>query len=196
MNIKTQSRIFNPFFTTKFTGHGLAVVLGIVRGHEGSLKLYSEEGHGINFKIMLPAVERRIEHRDKETTVAMSWKSSGTILLVDDEETVRTVGKTMLKRLGFTVLTADNGRDAVTLYRNNPDEIRCVILDLTMPHMGGEETFTELKRIRSDVKILISSGYNERGVLKRFTGKGIARFIQKPYRFASLVSKLRTILEN
>ncbi len=196
MNIETQSKIFDPFFTTKYTGRGLglAAVLGIVRGHGGSLKLYSEEGRGTTFKILFPALERRIEPHDKETTVALSWASSGTILLVDDEDTVRTVGKTMLEKLGFTVLTAVDGRDAITLYRKNSDEIRCVILDLTMPHMSGEETFMELKRIRSDVNILLSSGYNERDVLDRFTGREIDGFIQKPYRFASLASKLRTIL--
>lgn len=197
MKTETQTRIFDPFFTTKFTGRGLglAAVLGIVRGHMGSLKLYSEVGRGTTFKILLPAIERRIETRDKETTAATSWKSSGTVLLVDDEETVRTVGKTMLERLGFTVLTAADGREAVDLYQKNSNEIRCVILDLTMPHMGGEEAFRELKRIRSDVNILLSSGYNEQDVLERFTGREIDGFIQKPYRLSGLVAKLRDILE-
>jgi CheY-like chemotaxis protein len=120
------------------------------------------------------------------------WKGSGTVLLVDDEETVRGIGKEMLQELGFTTITANDGREAVDTFKTTSD-IAFVILDLTMPHMDGEQCFRELKQIRPDVKVIMSSGYNEHEVTRKFVGKGLAGFIQKPYKLSALKDAIRKI---
>jgi PAS domain S-box-containing protein len=193
MDKETISRLFDPFFTTKFTGRGLgmAAVLGIVRGHKGAIKVYSEEKKGTSFKILLPASVRPAEifngqeHKD-------AWQGSGTVLLVDDEETIRGIGVEMLNELGFTTITACDGREAVEAFRLNPD-IAFVLLDLTMPHMDGEQCFRELRLINPAVKVIISSGYNEHEVTQKFVGKGLAGFIQKPYRLSTLQEVIKGI---
>ena len=196
MDDETLSKIFDPFFTTKFSGRGLglAAVLGIIRGHKGALKVYSEPGRGTTFKVLLPVVEGSAEMQEAESTETGGWRGSGTILVVDDEETVRTVGGVMLGRVGFSVLTAADGREALRVFREHADDIVCVLLDLTMPDMGGEETFRELRRIRRDVHVILSSGYSEEEVTQRFVGKGLAGFVQKPYQLASLLPMLKRIL--
>ena len=193
MDKETMAKLFDPFFTTKFTGRGLgmAAVLGIVRGHKGAIKIYSELNRGTTFKILLPASSRPAEifngtrHHD-------GWKGEGTVLLVDDEETVRGIGTEMLKELGFTVITADDGREGVEQFKQNPD-ISFIILDLTMPHMDGEQCFRELRQINPDVKVILSSGYNEQEVTQKFVGKGLAGFIQKPYKLSILEEAIRKI---
>jgi len=193
MDKDTLAKLFDPFFTTKFTGRGLgmAAVLGIIRGHKGAIKVYSEPGKGTSFKILLPASSRPAElfnhaaHKD-------NWQGKGAVLLVDDEETVRGIGSEMLKELGFTPLTANDGREAVEIFKNRPD-IVFVILDLTMPHMDGEQCFRELRRMNPDVKVIMSSGYNEQEVTQKFVGKGLAGFIQKPYRLSVLKDAIREI---
>ncbi|MDD2581024.1 MAG: transporter substrate-binding domain-containing protein [Desulfuromonadaceae bacterium] len=193
MDRGTMAKLFDPFFTTKFTGRGLgmAAVLGIVRGHRGAIKLYSEPGKGTTFKILLPASGRPAEIFNGNL-LTNEWHGSGTVLLVDDEETVRGIGTEMLKELGFTTVTANDGQEAVELFKSTP-EIVFVVLDLTMPHMDGEQCFRELRRLKPDVKVIISSGFNEQEVTQKFVGKGLAGFIQKPYRLSTLQEVIRNI---
>lgn len=196
MEPDTLSRIFEPFFTTKFTGRGLglAAVLGIVRGHRGTLKVYSEPNRGTAFKIFLPAsgqVALPSLHTDYG---AGEWRGTGLVLLVDDEDVVRRVTTRMLSRLGFDVIVASDGQEAVELFVKRPHEFVCVLLDLTMPRMDGETAYGALRQIRGDVPVILTSGYNEQEVQERFAGRGMAGFVQKPFKMEELHAALRRVL--
>jgi signal transduction histidine kinase/CheY-like chemotaxis protein len=195
MDQETQSRIFDPFFTTKFTGRGLglAAVMGIVRGHHGTLKIYSTPGRGSTFKVLLPASKSSVQEAKPQSDATLP-ASSGTVMVIDDESVVRQVAKTTLERFGYSVIVCEDGPTAIRRFRTMAAEISAVLLDMSMPAMSGEETFRHLRTIRPDVKVILSSGYNEVEVMSRFAGKGLAGFIQKPYTAARLGEMVRSVL--
>ena len=197
MAAETIDRIFEPFFSTKFTGHGLgmAAVLGIVRGHSGAIKIYTEVGKGSTFKILLPASPLPATKPTIETETSLLHES-GLVLLVDDEESVLNISKEMLSDFGFETITASDGKEALEIFKQQHNQIRFVLMDLTMPKMDGEEAFREFRRIDPTVKVIICSGYNEQEVSQKFVGKGLAGFLKKPYLFSELQKVVQAILKD
>lgn len=197
MNKETISNIFDPFFTTKEKGKGLGLsaVIGIIRGHRGGIKISSEPGKGTTFKILFPPGGKKvIEKATDEELSHDGYIGKGTILVVDDEETVREVARSILEEFGFDVLLASDGVEALEVFEDNANGISMVLMDLSMPGMGGIETFRQLKHRWEDVKVIISSGYTEEDTVSVFSGNGPDDFIQKPYRANELISKVRRVL--
>ena len=191
-------RIFEPFFTTKDvgkgTGLGLASAYGIIKNHNGIIRVYSEKNHGTTFNIYLPASDLE-EAREIEISTEMV-KGSEAILLVDDEEGTIQVEELMLKELGYQVIPALSGRQAVELYREKMVELDMVALDMIMPEMNGRDTYDALKQINPDVKVLLVSGYSLNKQIEELMDKGCNGFIQKPFDIVQLSQKLREVLEN
>jgi two-component system, cell cycle sensor histidine kinase and response regulator CckA len=197
MDKETRERIFEPFFTTKGlasgTGLGMASAYGIIKGHGGYIDVDSEVGEGTHFSIYLPATEKVIE--EKKVLSDELVKGKGTVLLVDDEEMVLEAGKELLNHLGYEVLLAENGREALELYKKNQDKIDLVLLDMVMPVMGGGEAFDRMKEINTNVKVLLSSGYSLEGEAKEILKRGCDAFIQKPFKIEQLSQKMRGVLD-
>ena len=197
MDEATRQRIFDPFFTTKEmgkgTGLGLASVHGIVRNHGGIINVYSEKGEGTTFNIYLPAAKKKVVE-DKES-VGEILKGSEGILLVDDEDMIIDVGVGILTELGYKVLLARGGKEAIDIYNKNKDNIDMVILDMIMPGVGGGETYDRMKKINPDIKVLLSSGYSINGQATEIVARGCDGFIQKPFNMRELSQEVRKVLD-
>ena len=197
MSEETKARIFDPFFTTKFTGRGLglAAVLGIVKGHGGTLELESREGEGTTFTLLFPCVEASAEtNHDEETRGNSHWSGEGLVLVVDDEESVRMLAEQMLETFEFRVITANDGREGVEKFTANAEAITAVLLDVTMPVMGGLEVLDRIRVIRPDVPVLFMSGYMREGQLHSLDSA--TDYLQKPFKIEDLQEKLRVLLSD
>ncbi len=197
MDPSTRKRIFEPFFTTKEmgrgTGLGLASAYGIIKNHGGYINVYSEKGRGTTFNLYLPAADHTRPEEDDATR--RIYTGNETILLVDDEDITMDVGQELLEELGYKVLTARNGRDALAIYRRQRARIDMVILDMVMPGMGGGATYDALKKLNPEVKVLLASGYSISGEASKILERGCNAFIQKPFNMKQLSEKIRKVLD-
>jgi CheY-like chemotaxis protein len=197
MDPETLERVFEPFFSSRNmgekTGLGLSYVYGIVKSHGGYIDVISEEGRGAIVDIYLPASEKELaveKPLEKEPL-----RGSGTILLVDDERMILDVGRKMISKLGYEVIAAESGKEAIQIYRKMKERIDLVILDMIMPWMGGDEVFDELKEMDPEVKVLLATGFSIKGLATELLKRGCKGLIQKPFDLVVLSENIKAILE-
>jgi hemerythrin-like metal-binding protein/PAS domain S-box-containing protein len=202
MTPEVRERIFDPFFSTKFAGRGLGLsaVLGTLRAHRGGIQVRSEPGKGTSFKLLFPAAasaelpEPR-EAQDFEAAIG-TYRGAGMVLVVDDEEPLRATVVEALRFIGFKTLEARDGLEALQVFEGNREQIRLVLLDLTMPRLDGEETYRELRGNGMMAPVILTSGFSEQDVRQHFRARGIAGFLQKPFRLPALVQMIRKIMDD
>jgi CheY-like chemotaxis protein len=194
----TVQQVFDPFFTTKTGGRGLglAVVFGIVRAHRGAISVHSEEGLGAIFRVWLPVSLREPETVEKRREIpeVESWRGSGTVLVVDDQQRIRRLAARILEGAGFRVLSAADGAEAIERVREQAGQIRLVLLDLTMPGMAGDEVLRKIRAIDPELRVLLSSGYDETDAMSRIPSSKVWGFVAKPYRPVELLGRVRDAL--
>ncbi len=197
MDEKTKERIFEPFFTTrdlgKGTGLGLATVYGIIKNHGGFINVHSEKGKGATFTIYLPTTKKDVKVRGDESNQILEGSES--ILLVDDEKIILNVGMELLESMGYQVLVAGSGKEAIEVFKKNQDKIDMIILDTIMPEMGGNETYEKLKEINPGIKVLLSSGYGINDQAVQILAHDCDGFIQKPFSMEDLSKSTRAVLD-
>ena len=198
MSEETLSKIFDPFFTTKFTGRGLglAALSGIVRGHHGGIRILSQPGEGTVFSLVFPAKSERALLAATPVVPATQVSSiDGThVLVVDDEEGLRSVMVSALEDAGCTVYQAADGEQGVDQFQQHRNDIDVVVLDLTMPKLNGDEVFRRIRASRSDTQVIMCSGYTEEDIIRHFDGRGLAGFIEKPFKPSELLRKIGMVL--
>ena len=196
---ETQQHIFEPFFTTKKlgrgTGLGLASAYGIIKNHGGIINVNSKESEGTTFNFYLPVVEAQIVKQLQDDTEDEILHGTETILLVDDEDIVIDVSRTMLNTMGYDVIIAKGGKEALETFKKDKDKITLVILDMIMPDLGGSQVYNVLKEIKPDIKVLLSSGYSIDGQASEIMSRGCDGFIQKPFNMVQLAKMIRKILD-
>jgi PAS domain S-box-containing protein len=199
MTPDTLQRIFDPFFSTKFAGRGLglAAVMGIVRSHQGTIRIRTNPGQGTSFRVLFPAAVGTAARQEPPSTARRPWRGAGTILVVEDEEGVREVAERILQDFGFDTIVAVDGRDALDIMEREGDRVTAVLLDLSMPRMGGQETFRRLRESRPELPVIMMSGYTEQVVAPQFSGPGpgLTAFLQKPFLAEDLMDILRQMVE-
>jgi CheY-like chemotaxis protein len=199
MDAATQKRIFEPFFTTKEmglgSGLGLASAYGIIKNHNGMITVDSEKGKGSVFDIYLPASDKEAVEEHPVATEEL-LRGTETILIVDDQEEVAAVSRDMLEALGYNVVVAKNGEDAIKTYTHRKDSIDLVMMDMVMPEMTGRQAYAELKKIDPSVKVILASGYSLEGQAADILKDGCAGFIQKPFNIRAVSTKIRTVLDS
>jgi CheY-like chemotaxis protein len=192
---ETLSHIFEPFFTTKFVGRGLGLsaVIGIVQGHRGGIRVSSQVGVGTTFELFFPVVATSA--RGTASTFPTSAPAHGTVLVVDDDATIREFVGTALIAAGYQVVSAVDGEDALAKLKQDPMQFDAVLLDLTMPKLDGEDTLMALRMIAPNLPVVLTSGYGENAIVQRFVGRGLADFLPKPFMSEALVGVINTVVQ-
>jgi CheY-like chemotaxis protein len=198
MDAEIRQRIFEPFYTTKFSGRGLGMsaVLGIIKSHNGALQLFSKPAKGTTFKVYLPTplTESAEDQPQQQISPPTPWKGNGTVLLIEDEEQVIYIAELMLEELGFTVFKAYNGKEGLERYQQNATSITLVITDIGMPVIDGYALIRELKKLKPELPIIISSGFGDVDITSQIPGGEIAGLINKPYNFDQLRDVIESVL--
>jgi CheY-like chemotaxis protein len=196
MDAETQARIFDPFFSTKARGHGLglAAAQGIVRAHRGFIEVESVPGSGTRIRVGFPVLDTSPERQSGEVESADDRRGSGTILLVDDERIVREVARMALAAVGFDVREAAHGEEAMAIFEADPSAFRAVVVDLTMPHLSGDEVLRRVRAIEPGLPVVLISGFDESDVTRRCGAEGPSGFLQKPFMPDELVRVLHRAL--